>query len=51
MYVTQGRSQNLKEVPQISRKFLTLIASQLMTSSREANIAKKNNNFQFHSNH
>ena len=38
----QGRSQNLKEVPQNSRKFLTLMMSQLMTAYGETNIAKKN---------
>ena len=40
-HIVQGRSQNLKEVPQISRKFLTLMTSELMTSYREINIAKK----------
>ena len=47
----QGSSQNLKEVPQISWKFLTLMTSQLMTSYRETNIAKKKNKLEFHSNH
>ena len=47
----QGSSQNLKEVPQISWKLLTVMTSQLMTSYRETNIAKKRNNFEFHSKH
>ena len=38
----QGRGQNLKEVPQNSRKFLTFMMSQLMTAYGETNIAKKN---------
>ena len=35
----------------ISRKFLTLMTSQLMTSYRETNITKKKSKLEFHSNH
>ena len=44
-HMIQGRSQNLKEVLQNSRKFFTLITSQLMTykkkptSQREKNLS------------
>ena len=37
----QGWSQNVKEVPQILREFLTLMTSQLMTSYGETNIARE----------
>ena len=52
-YIRQGRSQNLKEVPKKNffLKFLTLMTSQLMTSYRETNIAKKKSKIEFPSNH
>ena len=54
----QERSQNFKKVPQnftegfkMSRKFLTLMTSQLMSSYRKTNIAnKKKKKLEFHSN-
>ena len=41
LYSSQGRSQNLKEVPQNFTEVLTLMMSQLIISYRETNIAKK----------
>ena len=47
----QGRSQNLKEVPQNFTEVYNVEASQLMTSYGENNIAKKKNKLVLHGNH
>ena len=39
-----------RSTSKISRKFLTLMASQLMMPYRETNIAKKKNKLEFYSN-